>query len=579
MIRLTSPDAKSIFVSLQPDNFNPDDNASLCRIFDISLDTNLCQSTWTDSVFCIKEFQMRPDNPQLFDVLQNRKDDTSDNVRNSCLIISINNNLLSLVWGEADDDDFQVHLVQSFESTIVNMWPSEAGEALFVLQQSGSLDVLHCCGLTQIGLRRSRLYISDHVDCLDIFNDLVVYSNGSHVVQSKVSYDKASMQHSLIVLQQTAIFGVVAITLIDLENILLVVTENNLIYKIGSQANVSLRSEDLSADAIMRVVDDNFVNRAKTDLASIVRLTNSYEEVRERLLRHHYDSRLMAKIQNANEDCKTLFAFIASIVYDVSCLPCDENTFFIHAVNKGSEDLTLSIKMAPSGKTPIDLSHKNWFLCIEEIHLDQNTVRTMPITENMLQQPLTIRIQPSSESNSRLSIPQFRISIATLSSVGDDKLSFQFPVATTQPDISKLFKLNAEPAIIQQQALNRFERRKNKHDFIFTTRLPPSLSYENVFTLFNSTSINDNPVTTVFINLLGRSVQLIKNTNDLQLLTLSSNDALALFYIKQFILLRLHSLYDLQLRTDLAKNSIRVSCKLLYYILHIILCDFLFTFR
>lgn len=553
MIRLSS-DAKSIFVYIQPDNFAID-QATTCKQFDISSDANLCESSWADSMFCIKELTMQPDNPQLFRELHNLRDEPCNGTNDTLLMFSINCNLLSLRWSE-NSDDFQLHLVQTFESSIVNMWHSDAGEALFILLQSGSLDVLHCCGLTHIGVRRSQLYIGDQFNCLEVFHNMVIYSNGTHVVQSGIKYDKVHDSYSLVVLQETAIFGVVALTLTHCESFFLAVTENSFIYKIPSQTKAASRSECLSASA-MCVVDDIYVTEAKKDLASIIRLTKTFEELRETLLKQHCDTRLM-ELMNTETYCKLSLPFEASVSADLVCF----SAVHLSPIQNGSKNIQISININPKEKPLIDFSHSNWTLSIEEVHLHRNTVRTIPITDNMFQQPLPIVFQTTAERDSALSIPQIQISINCCTTVGRDKLLFSFAVTTHPTDVTSLFKLMAQPHTTDHRVKRR--RTTTAENIKCIIRLPTSIAGQDVFNLFNSSLVD--PVTQMDITLLDQRIHIFTSSNDDRLLHITSNDSTALYYVKQFILLKLHSKFGLKLRTDFTTNVIRVS---VIYIMHL----------
>lgn len=587
MIRL-SPDAMSIFVHIQPDTFEADAEAS-SKQFDISFEANALQSTWAQSTFVIKELRMPAGDPaQLIRVLQNRQappeaDTTPGDhpIANTCLMVAIDNALLSLLhWDDNDsaaaDDAFRVHLVHTFESPIVDMWLSDVGgvkeeTALYVLLQSGTFQVLHCCRLVPIALRRCPLFIGDRVDCLLVLqNNVIAYSTGTHIVQSRVVYDAAYDSYVLDVVQETTIYGVVAMTCCLSERILLAVTENNMIYKVAVATQRRRLSADLLATTNMRLVDDGFLADAKCELSEIVRLNQRYEGVRSETLFHQSLSRLMAFVETYKCDrlSSALLPFTATVTANLMSSDSRTTVYDIDDIENISKYLTLSITIGPmKNATTFDLCpHNNWTLLVEEARPHQRsttkTIRAFPITAQMLGQPLTLRIQTTSnDADGQLSIPQLRLAVTAQCAIGAENLLFKFDVHTTATDWSQLFAIGVvdrSPANIPSKKRQKLTNSPTPA-ISYAVHLPAALTFVDVCSWFGSDTNNGAVDADVFsVQLLGRCIY-IGRCADVRRISLSASDARALFYVKQFVLLKLHALFGLRMRADCERKAIRVS--------------------
>lgn len=208
-----------LFVHVLPANFGERlrdggrDDGIDGRRFDISFEPNELQSTWNSARIVVAELVA----PALalatgdrcerfFGLLRGEQTGTIDPTgEHSCIVLSINSQLLLLIAPDADSgsatpEPCQLRVLHTAATDIRALWLTAGGDALCVLLDSGAMDVLHASAALgdAVGLQRSVLTFGDRVGCVGMRDDVFVFAADERLVQVRWFWRIIGIQTSTI---------------------------------------------------------------------------------------------------------------------------------------------------------------------------------------------------------------------------------------------------------------------------------------------------------------------------------------------------------------------------------------------
>lgn len=271
-----------------------------CR-YDISFEPSELQSTWHSTRFGIADLAAQPEAPaaawadaerrqRFVRLLRGNRGESPGSTEGSCLVLSINNQLLLLVVPEDEPGPLgsdapvacELRVLHTCGTNIRAFWPAAGGAAICVLLDSGAMDVLHAsAALGDPGsalLQRSVLTFGDRIGCAAVRDDVFVFAADGRVVQVRLKWAKHRDRFEAGARHEAGLFGVTALAFVpEAGSGLLMLTENGFVYAMRWPAEFD--EERSGADGVggLQRVDDAFERRAQQELVDIVRLSGEHQ--------------------------------------------------------------------------------------------------------------------------------------------------------------------------------------------------------------------------------------------------------------------------------------------------------------
>ncbi|KAJ6648797.1 hypothetical protein Bhyg_04029 [Pseudolycoriella hygida] len=517
-------DDGDIQIILHPDSF-PCPPERL-RYFDISFDKSYCQTTWNEAQFNIVTLQPDPDRPAFFNAL--RKCPGEQYVPSDTFIFfSINNTLLSLV---EEANDYGYHQVHTHSSIIRGIHASKDLNSIYVLLESGVVDVIYSCEILGV-TKTSSLYFMHDVGAYDLCDDIFVYSDGFQVFMGRIEYSTTtrtfgSSQKSI------PLPGIVAFTIVKASKTAICLSENKMFYKIRYSNE---ESESIQSEKVVMLPVSEFLEKAENTTVDIQRLVDCYDSIRIELLTQHKMFEALALRYNyRNEKSVLRFPFTSKVkIYRTAP---DLPATAIYPTNLGVSDtgcyLHIQIQPHRYGKV---FSSNIWCLNVHYETASQNFSTSYRLVNEDFSEPLDLLIKL--ENRNHIIPPRVDICLRTSVQVGEDVICLTFPVHTDVIDFTKAMKLSNKirpnnPTIHRNCKLNFNDRQQ----LTYQINLSKPISLNEILRSVDSQfEFKGNEC---FVSFFNNYLELTVDET-LTKICLKSLDAATMFHVKKVIFERL----------------------------------------
>lgn len=524
-----SPDGKQINLQMHPASLATSNSASLT--FDLNFLQNYCQSTWTDSIFVIKEMVFT--NPNRYFWKSLRIETTK--IISNFIFFSVDNVLFVLV--EQDDGvNYNAHIVETCSSNIINFWQSRDEEAMYVLLESGTMVVLFPNTNLRCVRLRSYLYFGNKILCGQVIDDVFVYSDGVEIVQTSIC--KSEFSYTTLHGSSTEIYGVSAFTFLPTEKKILAITENRKFFTIAYR-NARKHIDRFLEDLVF--VDEQLLVEAKTEIVDLVELNCAHEKVQAQISRQTRRMRAIAAVQNALP--------VKLNVYLTRYMPKIDSRLIVSSWDEPQTERTtgsnyfVHIQVTPTN-VPLDdgvdllgFTSHDWQLAIHGSHMDCRCIR---IFKNNFKEPVHLVYRLNFGS---FQMPTLHIFIRN---IGYHNFSMSYPI-DVQPicthDLMTVYK--KEPATV----CGSLSEEKDEDLVLYKLRIPANVSFMDIKSFFETEDTEiDASANCIFITVVDyHIVQLIIDAE--RVVTFRSDSSDAMFCVKHYVLLRLQQKLSQPVRT------------------------------
>lgn len=543
-------DEGNIQIVLHPDSF-PCQPKHL-RSFDVSFDRSYCQSTWNDAHFNVVTLYANAEQPEFFNSLRKYPGEqyTADD---RYIFFSIDNTLLSLV---VDTDDYRYHQVHTHSSNIRGIHSSKDLNSIYVLLQSGVIDVIYLCEILGV-IKTSSLYFMYDVGAYDICDDIFVYSDGFQVVIGHIEYSSDTRSYKTN--QKTIpLPGIVSFTTVKTYKTVLCISENRIFYKIpyaedeffttNSDPNVMLPVREFLATA----------NRTTIDIQQLVDYS---DRIKSELLTQHKMFDALALRFNYNNDKSPLrFPLKAKLKIHRTLpdLPITAIYPTTTTIGIDTNACYLQVQMEPHRFGNI-FSSNIWSLGIH-CDTDSQTSKVYRLIDEDFSEPLDILLALTIRNH--IVPPRVNVKLSTSVKIGQDVICISFPVHTDLIDYADMIKLSNKIPHFQIATKHRnsnLQPMPLKQSLTTQLNLPKSIPMNELMRDIDSTSkfeCKDN--STCYLSLFNSFLE-VSVDDTLTKICLKSRDAAVMFHVKRFIFDRLRTIFNLTVdsgRTDSVQKYI-----------------------
>ncbi len=521
--------AGDIEIIVHPDSFPCPPHR--LRTFDVSFDKNYCQSTWNDAHFNIATLHANPDRPQLFNALRKCSGEryTADDY---FIFFSINNTLLSLV---IDADDYHYHQVHTHSSNVRGIHSSKDFNSIYVLLESGVIDVIYSCEILGV-IKTSSLYFMYDVGAYDICDDMFVYSDGFQIILGHIEYSNGTRSYKTSQ-KVIPLPGIVAITTVKASKTVLCLSENRMFYK------VSYTNDDIigpKSDPNMMIPVKEFLNEDQRTNMDIRELVDSYDRIKSELLTQNkmFDAlALRCNYENGTSVLRyplnakvtihrTIPDLSANAIYPSTAVVVDRNGCFLH------------IQLQPHRFGKI-FSSNIWNLSIHCTTTSQTLAKVFRLIDEDFAEPVDILIPLVIKNH--LVPPQVHIDLSTSVKIGSDVLCLSFPVHTNSIDYGEMIKLSNKISPHLSTG-----HQNSKRQLMYSIMLPKTMSLNEITGHFVPLTGN-----ICFLSLLDSFLEL--SVDDTRI-TLKSREAAVMLHVKKLIFERLQTVFKLTMDHDRTHN-------------------------
>lgn len=518
-------DEGNITIMIHPDSF-PCSLITL-QTYDISFEKSFCQSTWNDTCFNITTLHANPDKPAFFNTLRKCPEEQY-NANDSFIFFSINNTILSLVVTE---EDYNYHQIHTHSSNIRGIHPSKDLNSIYVLLESGVIDVIYLCEVMGV-IRASSLYFMYDVGAYDLRDDIFVYSDGFQVVMGCIEYSSDARTYRTNY-KTIPLPGIVAITAVQMSRTMLCLSENRIFYKIPYWED-EFGSEKNKADMMIPVED--FLHKAERTTLDIQELVDCYDKNKSELLLQHKMFDALALRYNYKND-KSVFRFPlnaklkmnrtipdlpATAIYPTTISISGMNVCFLH----------IQIQPHRYGKV---FSSNIWNLSIQYDNLETLS-KVYRLIDQDFTEPLDILIPL--EIN-KIVPPQVKIDLSTAVQIGQDVICISFPVKTDILEYKDIIKLS----------MNIPNHKKpSKQSLTYSINLPKSISMTELIHSIDANAISAFIDDSCYLSLFNNLLELSVNATSTKY-CLKSQDAQIMFHVKRMLIERFATAFNLSVNS------------------------------
>lgn len=539
-VMLEVSDVGNIQITFHPDSF-PCQSKKQMRSFDISFDKNFCQATWETSQFKIVALRANPERPEFFNSLQKRSTGLQQyTVDNEFIFFSINNALLTLV---IEEDAYSYHQVHTHSSNIRGIHPSKDLNSIYVLLESGIIDVIHSCEILGV-IKTSSLYFMNNVLCpaYCICDDVLVYSDGYKIEICYIKYSNQTRNFK-VDCKTIPLPGIVALTMVKTSKMVICVSENRIFYKISYDSG-DLNDDNGDGGKPQKMVPvDEFLSDTQQTTINIRKLINSYDSAKQELSNQNrmFDALALTYNYKYHLD-NSPFRFPLCAKLKIHRTIPDLNSSFTIYTSKsptGSIDNNgcfLHIQLQPHRfGTELFLSNV-WSICVNCATTTQGTVsKIYRMAGEVFDEPLDILVPL--ESRNHIVPPRVTVDIRTVVKIGEDVVCLTFPVHTEPIDYSDMIRLSNE--IPTQTAIQNNTHPSNR-SLIYHINVLKNISLAELLGIDPKFQLKENVCYVIlFDNFLQVSVD-----DSLMKISLKSCDASIMFHVKKIIFGRLRSIYN-----------------------------------
>ncbi|XP_037047830.1 uncharacterized protein LOC119082404 [Bradysia coprophila] len=526
-------DEGSIQIVLHPDSF-PCPSKQL-RTFDVSFDRSYCQTTWNNANFKIATLEANPQRPEFFNALRKCPGEqySADDV---FIFFSINNTLLSLV---IEADDYRYHQVHTHASNVRGIHSSHDLNAIYVLLESGVIDVIYSCEILGVILTSS-LYFMHDVGAYDISDDIFVYSDGFQVVIAYIKYCSDTRAYKTS--QKTiSLPGIVAFTTVKTIKTVLCLSENRIFYKISYSTHEFVDAK--SSSNVMIPVDD-FLDNARKTTNGIQDLVDTYEFLKTELVTQHkmFDA-LALRYNHKNEKSPLRLPLSATLKIHRTIPDLPTTAIYPSTPMKVGRDVCfLQIQLQPHrfGKV---FTTNIWCLNIHCKTLSKTLCQVYRLIDEDFVEPLDILMPLEIETH--ILPPQVKIELCTHVTIGSDEIRISIPVHSDMIDYRDMIKISSKmphlPISTSHRNIND-NQRPFQRPLMYRINLPKSISLNAILGDNDSQfQFKDNKCYLGFFN----SVLELSADDTFSTICLKTCDAAAMFHVKKLIYERLRTVYNL----------------------------------
>lgn len=535
-----------IQIVLHPDSF-PCPPKQL-RTFDVSFDKDYCQSTWNDAHFNIATLHANPDRPDFFNALRKYPGERYA-ADESFIFFSINNTLLSLV---VDADDYRYHQVHTHSSNIRGIHSSSDFNSIYVMLESGVIDVIYSCEILRV-IQTASLFFMYDVDAYDISDDIFVYSDGFQVVIGCIKYCNATRTYTTN--QKTIpLPGIVAFTIVKTSKTVLCLSENRIFYKIrySDDEFVSTKSDP---STMMPVKE--FLSKANRTTIDIQQLMDYYDSIKSELSTQQKMFDALALRCNYNTDKSPLrFSLNAKLKLHrtIPDLPPTAIYPTTMAVNNSGCFLHIQIQPHRYGKV---FAVNVWSLSIQCDTHSQTFSKVYRLIDEDFAEPLDILI--ALEIKNHFVPPRVNINLSTSVKIGEDVICISFPVHSDMLDYRQMIKLSHKIPHFQLATSHRninVNPHPLKQQLTYCINLPTTISLTDILQDIDSQfELKDS---SCYLCLFDSFLELSMDAT-MTKICLKSTDAAVMLHGKRFIFERLRTGFNLTVdtgRTDSVQKYI-----------------------
>lgn len=527
----------NIEIVLHPDSF-PCPPHQL-RSFDVSFDTNYCQSTWNDAHFNLATLRPNPERPEFFNALRKCPEEqyTADD---SFIFFSINNTLLSLVVDDTDPDDYRCHAVHTHSSNIRGIHSSKDLNSIYVLLESGVIDVVYSCEILGV-IKTTSLYFMYDVGAYDICDDIFVYSDGFQVVIGHIEYSSSARTYRTN--QKTiSLPGIVAFTTVKACKIVLCLSENRIFHKIPYADEEFVTTEP---DSNVMLPVEEFLATAKRTTIDIQQLVDYNDRLKSELVAQHKMFDALALRYNYRSDKSALrFPLNAKLKIHRTIPDLPPTAIYPIATSIGSNGCFLQIQIQPHrfGKV---FSSNIWSLSIHCDTPSQTLSKVYRLIDEDFSEPLDILIALKIRGN--IVPPQVNVNLSTSVKIGQDMICITFPVHTNAIDYTDMIKRSSKIPHSQILTNHRNINVKGhplKQQLTYEINLPKIISLNEILRDIDPQSRHEFRNNSCYLSLFNNFLELSAD-DSLTKICLRSRDAAVLFHVKKFVFERLRTAFNL----------------------------------
>lgn len=537
-------DEGNIQIILHPDSF-PCPPMHL-RLFDVSFDKNCCQATWIDAHFNIAALHANPSRPEFFNSLRKCPGEQYT-VDASFIFFSINNTLLSLV---VDTDDYRYHLVHTHSSNVRGIHSSKDLNSIYVLLESGVIDVVHACHILGV-IKTSSLCFMYDVGAYDICDDIFVYSDGFQVVIGHIEYSSATRTYKTS--QKTIqLPGIVAFTTVKACSTVLCLSENRIFYKIPYSVDEFVGTKS-DLNMVMMPVKE-FLSKAESATIDIQQLVDYYDHIKSELSTQQKTFDALALRYNYKND-KSVLRFPLNAKLKLHRTIPDLPATAIYPKTRGmqSNGCFLHIQIQPHrfGKV---FSTNMWSLSIHCETSSQTFSKVYRLINEDFAEPLDILL--ALEIKNHILPPHVNVKLSASVKIGQDVICISFPVHTDMMDYRDMIKLSNKIPHFQISTSHRNINVKPhplKQQLTYSIILPRTISLHEILADIDSKSkieYEDNQA--CYLSLFNSFLELSVDDTSTKI-CLKSRDAAVMLHVKKFIFERLLT------TCNLSVDSVRTS--------------------
>lgn len=554
-----SENGKRQSILIHPDCFRDIITVPHMQKFDISFDEQFCSSTWRNTKFCIKELQPNVTHPAIFQAM--RKRDEVYEPSDRFIFFSVDNSFLTLIWNRVNvDEDYHIQHIQTCSSNIIDFWQSNDRTAIYLLLESGAIEVLHTNQLFKMLplLKRSILFFerADSIIVGQVNDDSFVYSNGFELCQIKIFYspndDSYKVSHPTV----TQIAGVVGITFISHLKIIIAITENRFFYNI----KFNCFADNICINTKMIEVTSDFMIEARKQQRDLIALTNTYRDVSNQITEVSKTNKVLIAFRHfRNTSHKTHIPFKATIKATHTVPVLGPDVIFSGQVNfnYNVNSYFIRINIHPNEycdnkHLPLDFATNLWSLRIMTDSKSSKSIRFIRIINDMFKKPIEILF-----SMNKSIVPIFLIDLYTSVRIGNDFIAATFPIEIQQINIIDIMQIHNKlpDRDLYHTSANNTSKASTNNNIIphltYKFKLPSNSTITDLLKLFNNSALSASSEDCIYyINFLRHVVEMVFNENS-KMLQLKCSNADVMYSIKEYLINELHEKYRTCIRSPI----------------------------
>lgn len=509
------------------------------RSYDVSFDTNYCQSTWNDAHFNVASLCPNPARPEFFNALRNCPEEQYT-AEDSFIFFSIDNTLLSLVVDDTDPDDYRYHAVHTHSSNIRGIHSSKDLNSIYVLLVSGVIDVIYSCEILGM-IKTASLYFMYDVGAYDISDDIFVYSDGFQVVIGRIEYSSSTRIYRTN--QKTIpLPGIVAFTTVTACNTVLCLSENRIFHKIPYADDEFVTTK--SDSNVMMPVEEFLVNAERTTV-DIQQLVDYSDRIKSELATQHKMFDALALRYNYKNDKSVLrFPLNAKLKIHRTIPDLPPTAIYPTAMSIDSNGCFLQIQIQPHRFGKVFASNI-WRVCIHCDTHSQTFSKVYRLIDEDFSEPLDILIALKIRGN--IVPPLVNVNLSTSVKIGHDAICITFPVHTDTIDYTDMIKCSSKIPHLQTSTNHRninVNGHPLKQQLSYEINLPIRISLNEILRDIDRQSKHEFKDNSCYLSLFNNFLELCVDDTSTKI-CLRSRDAAVMLHVKKFVFERLRTAFNL----------------------------------